>query len=139
LPERNRYVRGLRAWAGFRTTEQEFTRQERFRGEPKYSFFKSLALAINGLVSFSHSPLRLATYIGMITGVLALCMIVLVFYWRFFTDAPLVGFTLIIAAFLFISSVQLLTIGIMGEYIGRVYDEVKNRPHYVLKETSSSK
>ena len=136
LPERNRYVRGLRAWVGFRSIEQPFTRQERFRGEPKYSFFKSLGLAINGLVSFSHTPLRLATYIGLTTGVLALVMIGLVFYWRLFTNAPLVGYTLITAAFLFISSVQLLTIGIMGEYIGRVYDEVKSRPHYVLKDSS---
>jgi len=136
LPERNRYVRGLRAWVGFRSIDQPFTRQERFRGRPKYSFFKSLGLAINGLVSFSHAPLRLATYVGLATGFLALLMVCLVFYWRFFTNAPLVGFTLIIAAFLFISSVQLLTIGIMGEYIGRVYDEVKNRPHYVLKESS---
>ena len=136
LPERNRYVRGLRAWVGFRSIDQTFTRQERFRGRPKYSFLKSLALAVNGLVSFSHAPLRLATYVGLATGFLALLMVCLVFYWRFFTNAPLVGFTLIIAAFLFISSVQLLTIGIMGEYIGRVYDEVKNRPHYVLKESS---
>jgi dolichol-phosphate mannosyltransferase len=63
-------------------------------------------------------------------------MVVLVFYWRFFTNAPLVGYTLIISAFLFISSVQLLTIGIMGEYVGRVYDEVKSRPHYVVKDGS---
>jgi len=136
LPERNRYVRGLRAWVGFRSIDQPFTRQNRFRGKPKYSFLKSLGLAINGLVSFSHAPLRLATYVGLATGFLALLMVGLVFYWRFFTNAPLVGFTLIIAAFLFISSVQLLTIGIMGEYIGRVYDEVKSRPHYVLKESS---
>jgi len=136
LPERNRYVRGLRAWVGFRYIDQPFARQERFRGEAKYSFFKSLALAVNGLVSFSLSPLRLATYIGLATGLLALMMVVLVFYWRFFTDAPLVGYTLIIAAFLFISSVQLLTIGIMGEYVGRIYDEVKGRPHYVVKEAS---
>jgi polyisoprenyl-phosphate glycosyltransferase len=136
LPERNRYVRGLRAWAGFRSIDQPFTRQERFRGEPKYSFFKSLGLAINGLVSFSLSPLRLATYIGLTTGFFALVMIGFVFYWRFFTNSPLVGYTLITAAFLFIGSVQLLSIGIMGEYVGRVYDEVKNRPHYVLKETS---
>jgi dolichol-phosphate mannosyltransferase len=136
LPERNRYVRGLRAWIGFKTIEQPFTRAERFRGEPKYSFFKSLGLAVNGLVSFSLVPLRLATYMGLMTGFFGLVMILLVFYWRFFTNAPLVGYTLITGSFLLIGSVQLLTIGIMGEYIGRVYDEVKNRPHYVLKESS---
>ena len=136
LPERNRYVRGLRAWVGFRHTEIDFIRQERFRGEPKYSFFKSLALAIDGLISFSHSPLRLATYMGMFTGLLSLVMVVPVFYWRFLTNAPLVGYAAIVTAFLFIGSVQLLTVGIMGEYVGRIYDEVKGRPHYVVKEAS---
>jgi dolichol-phosphate mannosyltransferase len=136
LPERNRYVRGLRAWIGFRQIDQPFNRQQRFSGTPKYSFLKSLALAIDGLVSFSYSPLRLATYLGFTSGVLALVMVALVFYWRFFTNSPLIGSFGIISAFLLIGSVQLMTIGIMGEYIGRIYDEVKGRPHYVVKEVS---
>jgi dolichol-phosphate mannosyltransferase len=136
LPERNRYVRGLRAWIGFRQIEHPFKQQQRFRGTPKYSLLKSLALAMDGLVSFSSSPLRLATYLGFTSGVLALVMVALVFYWRFFTPSPLVGSFGIIAAFLLIGSVQLITIGIMGEYIGRIYDEVKGRPHYVVKEVS---
>src|SRR5215831_890741 len=136
LPERNRYVRGLRAWIGFRQIDQPFNRQQRFRGTPKYSLLKSLILAIDGLVSFSHSPLRLATYLGFTSGVLALVMVALVCYWRFFTQSPLVGSFGIITAFLLMGSVQLMTIGIMGEYIGRIYDEVKGRPHYVVKEVS---
>lgn len=136
LPERNRYVRGLRSWVGFRHSEVDFVRQHRFRGAPKYSFYKSLALAIDGLISFSHSPLRLATYMGIFTGFLALVMVALVFYWRFLTNAPLVGYAAIITSFLFIASVQLLTVGIMGEYVGRIYDEVKGRPHYIVKEAS---
>jgi polyisoprenyl-phosphate glycosyltransferase len=72
----------------------------------------------------------------LISGALALVMVALVFYWRFFTDSPLVGSFAIIAAFLVFGSVQLMTIGIMGEYIGRIYDEVKGRPHYVVKESS---
>jgi glycosyltransferase involved in cell wall biosynthesis len=136
LPERNRYVRGLRAWIGFRQVDQPFNRQQRFSGTPKYSLLKSLALALDGLVSFSYTPLRLATYLGLISGALALVMVALVFYWRFFTDSPLVGSFAIIAAFLVFGSVQLMTIGIMGEYIGRIYDEVKGRPHYVVKESS---
>ena len=136
LPERNRYVRGLRTWVGFRQIEQPFHRQQRFSGTPKYSFLKSLALAIDGLLSFSYSPLRLATYLGFTSGVLALVMVVLVFYWRFFTHSPLVGSFGIITAFLLMGSVQLMTIGIMGEYIGRIYEEVKGRPHYVVKEVS---
>jgi glycosyltransferase involved in cell wall biosynthesis len=102
LPERNRYVRGLRAWVGFQQIDQPFIRQQRFAGSPKYSFLKSLALALDGLVSFSYSPLRLATYLGLISGMLALVMVPLVFYWRFFTDSPLVGSFAIIAAFLLI-------------------------------------
>jgi polyisoprenyl-phosphate glycosyltransferase len=135
LPERNRYVRGLRAWVGFRHTEQQFSRQQRFGGKPKYNFFKSLGLAIDGLVSLSYGPLRLITYVGLATGVLALVMVVLVFYWRFFTDAPLVGYAIIVTTFLFIGSIQLLAFGVMGEYVGRIYDEVKGRP-YVVKEAS---
>jgi dolichol-phosphate mannosyltransferase len=134
LPERNRYTRGLRAWIGFRQVDQPFDRQERFGGTPKYSFFKSLALAIDGLVSFSYSPLRLATYLGLTAGGLGIIMILLVFYWRFFTASPLTGSFAIITAFLMIGSVQLMTIGIMGEYIGRIYDEVKGRPHFIVKE-----
>jgi glycosyltransferase involved in cell wall biosynthesis len=88
-------------------------------------------------VSFSLSPLRLATYLGITAGVLALVMVALVFYWRFFTKSPLVGSFGIISAFLLIGSVQLVTIGIVGEYIGRIYEEVKGRPHYVVKEASS--
>jgi polyisoprenyl-phosphate glycosyltransferase len=136
LPERNRYVRGLRAWIGFRQIDQPFNRQPRFSGTPKYSLLKSLVLAIDGLVSFSYSPLRLATYLGLTSGVLALGMVALVFYWRFFTNSPLAGSFGIIPAFLLMGSVQLMTIGIMGEYIGRIYDEVKSRPHYVVKEVS---
>jgi dolichol-phosphate mannosyltransferase len=136
LPERNRYVRGLRAWVGFRQIDLSFNRQQRFGGTSKYSLFKSLALAIDGLVSFSYSPLRLATYLGLTSGALALVMVALVFYWRFFTNSPLVGSFGIISAFLLIGSVQLMTIGILGEYIGRIYDEVKGRPHYVVQEAS---
>lgn len=136
LPERNRYIRGLRAWVGFRHSEIPFDRQQRFSGEPKYNFLKSLSLAIDGLVSFSHSPLRFATYMGMATGILALLMSALVLYWRFFTNSPLAGYATIVTAFLFISSVQMITFGIMGEYVGRIYDEVKGRPHYLVKEIS---
>jgi dolichol-phosphate mannosyltransferase len=136
LPERHRYMRGLRAWVGFRHGEVMFDRQKRYGGTPKYNFLKSLALAVDGIISFSYAPLRFATYMGLVSGLLALLMVAMVFYWRFFTDAPLTGYTAIIISFLFIGSVQLLTVGMVGEYIGRIYDEVKGRPHYVVKEAS---
>ena len=96
MPERNRYIRGLRAWTGFRQTAVAFVREPRFAGTVKYTFGKSLALAIDGIISFSTVPLRLATYIGMLSASVALLMIVLVLYWRLFEpNSPLIGYTLI--------------------------------------------
>jgi polyisoprenyl-phosphate glycosyltransferase len=135
MPERNRYIRGLRAWVGFRQTAVHFERDPRFAGTVKYTFAKSWALAVDGIVSFSKAPLRLATYIGMLSAGVAILMILLVLYWRFFEpNTPLIGFTLITLAMFFMGSVQLICIGILGEYIGRIYEEVKGRPIYTLKE-----
>jgi dolichol-phosphate mannosyltransferase len=137
LPERGRYLRGLRAWVGFRQTAVPFEREPRFAGEVKYTFRKSLGLAITGIVSFSRVPLRLATYLGLIVAAFALLMIVVVIYWRLFhPSAPLIGYTIITAAIFFLAAVQLLCLGILGEYLGRVYDEVKGRPIYTLKEVA---
>lgn len=135
LPERNRYLRGLRAWVGFSQTAIQFERDPRFAGEVKYTFQKSLSLAINGLVSFSKVPLRLSTYLGLFSALMALVMAGLVLYWRLFIpNSPLTGMTMIIVAIFFLGAVQLISIGILGEYIGRIYEEVKNRPLYVLRE-----
>jgi len=137
LPERGRYLRGLRAWTGFRQTEIAFEREPRFAGEVKYTFRKSLSLAINGIISFSRVPLRLASYAGALAGVLALTMIGLVVYWRIFSPvAPLMGYTIITAAVFFFGAVQLLSLGILGEYLGRVYEEVKGRPLYTVREVA---
>lgn len=135
MPERNRYIRGLRSWVGFNQTALIFNRDSRFAGEVKYTFAKSLGLAINGLVSFSIIPLRLSTYLGLFSAVMALVMAGLVFYWRFFTPhSTLTGFAAIAIAIFFIGAVQLISIGILGEYIGRIYEEVKGRPLYTLAE-----
>jgi glycosyltransferase involved in cell wall biosynthesis len=136
MPERNRYIRGLRAWVGFRQTAVLFERDPRFAGTVKYTFAKSWGLAVDGIISFSKVPLRLATYMGMLSAGIAILMIFLVLYWRLFEPhTPLIGFTLITLAMLFMGSVQLICIGILGEYIGRIYEEVKGRPIYTLKET----
>ncbi|KAF3891190.1 MULTISPECIES: glycosyltransferase family 2 protein [Nostocales] len=136
MPERNRYIRGLRAWVGFRQTAVYFEREPRYAGKVKYTFGKSWALALNGIISLSRVPLRLATYLGLVSAAAAILMIFLVLYWRLFDRAtPLMGFTLITIALFFIGSVQLFCIGILGEYIGRIYEEVKGRPIYTLKET----
>ncbi len=136
MPERNRYIRGLRAWVGFNQTAVHFERDPRFAGKVKYSFGKSWALAIDGIISFSTVPLKLATYLGMLSAGIALLMMTLVLYWRLIDPvSPLIGFTLITIAMFFLGSVQLICIGILGEYISRIYEEVKGRPIYTLKET----
>jgi dolichol-phosphate mannosyltransferase len=136
MPERNRYIRGLRAWVGFRQTSVLFERNPRFAGDVKYTFGKSLSLAIDGIISFSTVPLRLATYLGIISAAIAMIMIILVLYWRIFAPVShLIGYTLITISMFFLGSVQLICIGILGEYIGRIYEEVKGRPLYTLKET----
>ncbi|MBE9106884.1 glycosyltransferase family 2 protein [Nostoc cf. edaphicum LEGE 07299] len=135
MPERTRYIRGLRSWVGFQQTAVRFERNPRFAGEVKYTFSKSLALAINGLVSFSIVPLRLSTYLGLIAAAAAIFMALLVLYWRLFVPhSPLTGFTIILMAIFFLGSVQLVSVGILGEYIGRIYEEVKARPLYTLAE-----
>jgi len=135
MPERNRYIRGLRSWVGFQQTAIRFEREHRFAGEVKYTFGKSLALAVNGLVSFSKVPLRLSTYVGLLAAIVAILMALLVIYWRIFVPhSPLTGFTIILVAIFFLGAVQLVSIGILGEYVGRIYEEVKGRPLYTLAE-----
>jgi polyisoprenyl-phosphate glycosyltransferase len=135
LPERNRYIRGLRAWIGFKQTAVKFERDARFAGEVKYTFQKSLSLAINSLISFSRIPLRFATYLGLFSALISLIMALLVLYWRLQQpNSPITGFATIMIAIFFLGSVQLISIGILGEYIGRIYEEVKGRPAYTIAE-----
>ena len=137
LPERGRYLRGLRAWIGFRQTAVPFEREARYAGKVKYTFRKSFSLAMTGIVSFSRVPLRVATYLGLLVALFALVMIGVVIYWRLVSPAaPLIGYTIITAVILFLAAVQLLCLGIIGEYLGRVYEEVKGRPIFTLKEVS---
>ncbi len=137
MPERNRYLRGLRSWVGFRQTAVKFQRDPRFAGKPKYTFFKSWLLAIDGIISLSRVPLKLSTYVGLFAAALSLIMMLLVLYWRLFEpDSPLIGAALITMAIFFIGGVQLVCIGILGEYIGRIYEEVKGRPLYTVREAA---
>jgi polyisoprenyl-phosphate glycosyltransferase len=137
MPERDRYIRGLRAWVGFRQTAIEFDRDPRYAGDAKYTFAKSFSLALNGSISFSRVPLRLATYLGLFSALIALSMAGLVLYWRLFVPkSPLTGLATIAIAVFFLGAVQLVCIGILGEYIGRIYEQVKGRPLYTLAEVS---
>lgn len=137
MPERSRYLRGLRSWVGFRQIALPFSRDPRFAGEVKYTFLKSLSLAIDGIISFSRVPLRLATYLGLFAAMVALASILLVLYWRFLEPgAPLTGMATLTALVFFLGAVQLVCIGILGEYVGRIYEEVKGRPIYTLAEVA---
>lgn len=135
MPERTRYLRGLRSWIGFNQTAVPFSRDARFAGNVKYTFRKSFKLAMNGIVSFSQVPLRLSTYLGLFAAFVSLIMGLLILYWRIFVpNSPLTGFTTILIAIFFLGAIQLVSIGILGEYIGRIYEEVKGRPLYTISE-----
>ena len=136
MPERNKFLRGLRAWAGFRQTAIEYERDARYAGETKYTLPKLFRLALDGLVSYSFVPLRLAFVVGAIVSVGSFALAAVYFFQRIFSDNPIPrGFTTIAVLVLFLGGVQLLTIGIIGEYLGRIYAEVKRRPEFVVRET----
>lgn len=134
LPERARYIRGLRAWVGFKQIGVPIDREARFAGEVKYSFARLVNLALSGVFSFSNAPLRLATFLGVAVSILSLLSIVVVVWIRLFTTLSLPGFAATASILLFLGGVQLLTVGILGEYIGRIFDEVKQRPLFIIAE-----
>lgn len=142
MPERNIFLRGLRAWAGFRQIGIEYDRDERAAGETKYPFRKSLRLAMDAVFAFSPLPLRLATYLGFGSLGLSILAGLFVLAWKFFgfrfmghtaTEVP--GWTSIICLILFWGGMQFLILGCMGEYIGRIYNEVKQRPRWIIRDS----
>ena len=134
MPERHRYMRGLRAWLGFRQTAVLFVRPPRAAGEPKYTFRKSLSLGLNAILSFSKVPLRLGTYLGFIVSGLSFLLALAFIAMRLIGVQVMVrGWASTIVLVLFLGGVQLLTLGIIGEYLSRIYDEVKQRPLYVIR------
>jgi dolichol-phosphate mannosyltransferase len=138
LPERNRYIRGLRAWVGFRQTSVQFERAPRFAGEPKYTFRKSLGLGVNGIISFSKAPLRLATWLGLLVSLMSFVLVIVFVVEKLTRGFEIRGWASTVVIILFLGGVQLLTIGIIGEYLSRIYDEVKQRPLYVVRETDNT-
>jgi glycosyltransferase involved in cell wall biosynthesis len=133
MPERNRYIRGLRAWVGFRQTAVDFVRAGRFAGEAKYTFRKSLALALNGIVSLSKAPLRVATYFGLLVSLTSFVLAVIFVIEKLTVGFEIRGWASTVVIILFLGGVQLLTLGIIGEYISRIYDEVKQRPLFIVQ------
>jgi len=133
-PERHRYLRGLRTWAGFRQTGIPVPRDPRFAGVSKYSALRLLSLAFDGIFSFSIVPLRAASVLGVLVTLAATLFILYALVVKLASDRSPQGFTALIVVVVFMSGVQLFFLGLIGEYVGRAYDEAKARPHYVVDE-----
>ena len=134
MPERTRFVRGMLAWVGFRQEPVSYRRGAREAGRTKYPFREMARLAVDSILSFSLLPLRLATWLGFLAAGLALSGIAYALVVRLYTDAWVSGWAALFIAMLFLGGVQLVLIGVLGEYLGRIYAEVKRRPLYLVKE-----
>ena len=135
MRERYRFLRGMSAWVGFRQVGVPYKRAARHAGETKYPFRKMFRLAINAITGFSYFPLQLATYVGFVSAGISILSIPVVIALRLWgSQAPLVGQATTLIAVLFLGGVQLISLGILGEYIGRLYDEAKGRPLYIVRE-----
>jgi glycosyltransferase involved in cell wall biosynthesis len=134
LPERHRFFPGLRAWIGFTTADVFYDRQERAAGQPQQTFRRLVRYALDGLFSFSHLPLRMLTYVGMFVAFMGFAIGLFFIVRRLLgVEIAFTGFTTLATLVLFLGGIQLIGIGVLGEYLGRMYDEVKQRPLYVVK------
>jgi len=137
LREQHRFVRGMVAWVGFRQTAVYYDREARFAGETKYPLRKMLRFAIDGITSFSVLPLRMATWLGLFAGSLAVIVGIWLFFVKFLQLGAVPGWTGIMVAVTFGFSAQFVMTGILGEYVGRIYEEIKRRPLYIAtRETN---
>jgi dolichol-phosphate mannosyltransferase len=134
MPERDRFIRGMVSWVGFRQVGIPYTRVARFAGESKYPLSKMIRFSLDGILSFSTKPLRIAMTLGLLSSLVALMGIVYALYIRLFTHTWVEGWAGIFCSILFLGGVQLMAIGILGEYVGRIYAEGKRRPLYFIDE-----
>lgn len=132
-PEKDRFIRGMVSWVGFKQVSLPYQRSKRFAGETHYPLKKMLALAFTGIMSFSTKPLRLASLLGLFTSLVAFMGLFYALAIKLFTDTWISGWTSLILSILFLGGVQLLCMGILGEYIGRIYMSSKNRPLYLVE------
>ena len=139
LRESERYTKGMFCWIGFRKKEIVFNRADRVAGASNWNFWSLLNLAIDGITSFTTAPLRMATVCGVVIAFFAFCMLLFYGIKTLVWGDPVQGFTTLIVVVLFLGGVQLLSIGILGEYIGRIFNETKNRPTYLVSEYNGKK
>jgi len=133
LRERQRFIRGLVSWAGFRQTGILYDRQPRAAGHTKYPLPKMIKFAIDGITAFSAVPLRLISYFGLLTAAAGFCYAIYVLYLRLFTQHTLQGWTSLIVIVVLLGGIQLIALGVIGEYLSRVHDESKSRPLYIIE------
>jgi len=134
MPERHRFPRGMSAWVGFRQIGVQYKRAARVAGVTKYPFSKMLKLALNAITSFSYFPLQVATFFGFVSAGVSILAIPIVIYLRMAGIPQFTGQATTLIAVLFLGGVQLISLGILGEYIGRLYDEAKGRPLYIVRD-----
>ena len=132
MPEKHKFIRGMVSWIGFDQTYIEYERDERFAGETKYPLKKMLKFALDGILSFSTKPLKIVTGIGLLTVILSFFVLIFALYMKFSGQSES-GWASLMVVVTFFSGVQLLSVGILGEYIGRIYDETRNRPAFIVK------
>lgn len=139
MREKYRFLRGMSSWVGFRQTGVPYRRAARYAGTTKYPFKKMLKLAITAVTGFSYFPLQVATFLGFISAGISILAIPLVIILRLVGEASFTGQATTLIAVLFLGGIQLISLGILGEYIGRIYDEVKGRPLYIVREAPEKK
>jgi glycosyltransferase involved in cell wall biosynthesis len=138
MPERARFLRGMTSWIGFRQTGVQYTREARYAGESKYPPRKLIRLAFDGITSFSTAPIKLVTALGFALVVFCVGVLAWTLYVRFFTSHHPQGWTSVIAVVLLLGGVQLLSLGVIGQYVARIFDETKQRPLYLVDEVVES-
>src|SRR5437763_1139315 len=135
MPERNRFIKSLFAWAGFKQAAVEYDRAERTAGETKFNYWKLWTLALDGITSASTVPLRIWSYIGALVALLALFYATFLALDTMIFGNPVPGYASIMVSVLFLGGIQLLSLGVLGEYVGRILTETKQRPLYVIRDT----
>jgi len=139
FPERNRFMRGLRSWAGFRQTGVVYERPERHAGQATFTFRTLLKTATDGLVAFTSVPLRLAACLGFLTAACGILFLGVALYHRLFVAGTAAGWTSLVAVVLILGGMQLIVTGVMGAYIARIYEETKQRPVYLIESRHDPK
>tara|TARA_B100000674_G_C37223914_1_gene638238 strand:- start:5 stop:511 length:507 start_codon:yes stop_codon:yes gene_type:complete len=134
MPEKDRFIRGMVSWVGFKQYELTYKRHERFAGKTKYPLKKMLRFSLDAIFSFSTKPLQISVALGIISSFISLLVIMYALFLRIFTNTWIEGWTAIMIAVLFIGGVQMLCIGLLGNYVGRIYNESRNRPLYIIRE-----